>query len=143
MMAGLLLARQGIDVVVCEKYPDFFRDFRGDTIHPSTLELVHELGLRARVRHGGQPQAAAHVSSSGHRIALTAAAKHPQNMIAAYREPDRERGRQLMRELIDSVSHSVPRALNEVITLGVRAFRYGFVGSQSRQHRAVATRRRR
>ncbi|OBH25048.1 hypothetical protein A5692_02900 [Mycobacterium sp. E342] len=44
MMAGLLLARQGIDVVVVEKHPDFLRDFRGDTIHPSTLELIHELG---------------------------------------------------------------------------------------------------
>ncbi|WGW14093.1 FAD-dependent oxidoreductase [Saxibacter everestensis] len=43
-MAGVLLARQGVDVVVCEKYPDFFRDFRGDTIHPSTLELFRELG---------------------------------------------------------------------------------------------------
>jgi 2-polyprenyl-6-methoxyphenol hydroxylase-like FAD-dependent oxidoreductase len=45
MMLGYLLARAGVDVVVLEKYPDFFRDFRGDTIHPSTLELMHELGL--------------------------------------------------------------------------------------------------
>ncbi len=45
VMAGLLLARAGIDVVVLEKHADFFRDFRGDTIHPSTLELMHELGL--------------------------------------------------------------------------------------------------
>ncbi len=44
IMAGLLLARAGIDVVVLEKHADFFRDFRGDTIHPSTLELMHELG---------------------------------------------------------------------------------------------------
>ncbi len=44
VMAGLLLARAGIDVVVLEKHADFFRDFRGDTIHPSTLELMHELG---------------------------------------------------------------------------------------------------
>lgn len=44
MMAGLLLARHGIDVVVLEKHADFLRDFRGDTIHPSTLELVAELG---------------------------------------------------------------------------------------------------
>jgi len=43
-MAGLLLARAGIDVVVLEKHADFFRDFRGDTIHPSTLELMHDLG---------------------------------------------------------------------------------------------------
>lgn len=44
MMAGLLLARQGIEVVVVEKHPDFLRDFRGDTIHPSTLQLLRELG---------------------------------------------------------------------------------------------------
>ena len=45
MMLGFLLARAGIDVIVLEKHKDFFRDFRGDTIHPSTLELMHELGL--------------------------------------------------------------------------------------------------
>ena len=44
-MTGFLLARAGIDVVVLEKHADFNRDFRGDTIHPSTLELMHELGL--------------------------------------------------------------------------------------------------
>ena len=44
-MAGYLLARAGIDVVVLEKHADFNRDFRGDTIHPSTLDLMHELGL--------------------------------------------------------------------------------------------------
>jgi 2-polyprenyl-6-methoxyphenol hydroxylase-like FAD-dependent oxidoreductase len=45
IMLGFLLARQGIAVTVLEKYTDFFRDFRGDTIHPSTLELLYELGL--------------------------------------------------------------------------------------------------
>ena len=45
MMLGLLLARAGVDVIVLEKHSDFLRDFRGDTIHPSTLELMHELGL--------------------------------------------------------------------------------------------------
>lgn len=45
MMAGLLLARAGVDVTVLEKHVDFFRDFRGDTIHPSTFELMHELGF--------------------------------------------------------------------------------------------------
>src|SRR5438132_6294139 len=45
MMIGYLLARSGVDVVVLEKHADFNRDFRGDTIHPSTLELLHELGL--------------------------------------------------------------------------------------------------
>ncbi|HJX91327.1 MAG TPA: FAD-dependent oxidoreductase, partial [Pyrinomonadaceae bacterium] len=45
MMLGFLLARAGVDVIVLEKHNDFLRDFRGDTIHPSTLELMHELGL--------------------------------------------------------------------------------------------------
>jgi len=45
LMLGLLLARAGVDVVVVEKHGDFLRDFRGDTIHPSTLEVMHELGL--------------------------------------------------------------------------------------------------
>ena len=45
MVLGLLLARAGVDVVVLEKHGDFLRDFRGDTIHPSTLQVMHELGL--------------------------------------------------------------------------------------------------
>jgi len=45
VMLGFLLARAGVEVLVLEKHKDFFRDFRGDTIHPSTLELMHELGL--------------------------------------------------------------------------------------------------
>ncbi len=45
MMLGLLLARAGVEVLVLEKHADFLRDFRGDTIHPSTLEILHELGL--------------------------------------------------------------------------------------------------
>jgi 2-polyprenyl-6-methoxyphenol hydroxylase-like FAD-dependent oxidoreductase len=45
MMFGYLLARGGVDVVVLEKHGDFLRDFRGDTVHPSTLEILHELGL--------------------------------------------------------------------------------------------------
>lgn len=68
MMLGLLLARQGLDVTVLEKHADFLRDFRGDTIHPSTLELVAELGWldelltlpHSKMRHvtvdmGGEP----------------------------------------------------------------------------------------
>ena len=67
MMLGYLLARAGIDVLIVEKHADFLRDFRGDTIHPSTLEVMHELGVldqlltrphqesqRARARIGGQ-----------------------------------------------------------------------------------------
>jgi 2-polyprenyl-6-methoxyphenol hydroxylase-like FAD-dependent oxidoreductase len=45
MMLGFLLARAGVDAIVLEKHADFLRDFRGDTIHPSTLEIMHELGL--------------------------------------------------------------------------------------------------
>src|SRR6201992_3132132 len=45
MMLGYLLARAGIDVTVLEKHQDFLRDFRGDTVHPSTLQVMAELGL--------------------------------------------------------------------------------------------------
>jgi 2-polyprenyl-6-methoxyphenol hydroxylase-like FAD-dependent oxidoreductase len=48
MMLGLLLARAGADVIVLEKHADFFRDFRGDTIHPSTIDLIDQLDLRER-----------------------------------------------------------------------------------------------
>jgi 2-polyprenyl-6-methoxyphenol hydroxylase-like FAD-dependent oxidoreductase len=45
MMLGYLLARAGVAVTVLEKHKDFLRDFRGDTVHPSTLELMFELGI--------------------------------------------------------------------------------------------------
>src|ERR1700730_7136167 len=45
IMLGFLLARMGVDVLVLEKHADFLRDFRGDTIHPSTLEIMYELGV--------------------------------------------------------------------------------------------------
>ena len=45
MMLGFLLARAGVEVLLLEKHADFFRDFRGDTLHPSSLEVMHELGL--------------------------------------------------------------------------------------------------
>src|ERR1700691_2284757 len=45
IMLGYLLARAGVAVTVLEKHNDFFRDFRGDTVHPSTLEVMYELGL--------------------------------------------------------------------------------------------------
>ncbi|MBX3330682.1 MAG: FAD-dependent oxidoreductase [Nitrospira sp.] len=48
IMLGLLLARAGVSVLVVEKHADFLRDFRGDTLHPSTLEIIHELGLLER-----------------------------------------------------------------------------------------------
>ena len=49
MMLGLLLARAGVETLVLEKHADFLRDFRGDTLHPSTLEVMHELGLLERL----------------------------------------------------------------------------------------------
>jgi 2-polyprenyl-6-methoxyphenol hydroxylase-like FAD-dependent oxidoreductase len=60
-MCGFLLARAGVDVTVLEKHADFLRDFRGDTVHPSTLEVMHELGLlerflklpHAKIAHAG------------------------------------------------------------------------------------------
>ncbi|MFM2410400.1 MAG: hypothetical protein RL481_1228 [Pseudomonadota bacterium] len=48
MMAALLFARAGIDTLVLEKHADFLRDFRGDTVHPSTMEILHELGMLDR-----------------------------------------------------------------------------------------------
>src|SRR6516225_5625424 len=45
MMLGFLLARAGVEAVVLEKHGDFLRDFRGDTVHPSTMTVMHELGL--------------------------------------------------------------------------------------------------
>uniref|UniRef100_UPI00286D5BA1 FAD-dependent monooxygenase n=1 Tax=Sphingomonas sp. TaxID=28214 RepID=UPI00286D5BA1 len=48
MLAGLLFARAGCSVVVFEKHPDFFRDFRGDTVHPSTMEILGQLGMLGR-----------------------------------------------------------------------------------------------
>lgn len=69
VMLGLLLARAGIDVIVLEKHADFFRDFRGDTIHPSTIDLVDQLGLRERF--DAIPQSAIHtldVVVNGNRL---------------------------------------------------------------------------
>lgn len=48
LMTGYLLARAGVDVVVLERHPDFLRDFRGDTVHPSTLDIMDQLGLLDR-----------------------------------------------------------------------------------------------
>ena len=48
MMAGLLFARAGISTAVLEKHADFFRDFRGGTVHPSTMEVLDQLGMLGR-----------------------------------------------------------------------------------------------
>ncbi|HXE97206.1 MAG TPA: FAD-dependent oxidoreductase [Dongiaceae bacterium] len=72
IMLGFLLARAGIEVLVLEKHADFLRDFRGDTIHPSTLEVMHELGLLddlLKLPHQKAPRLGAHVGG----LALTIA----------------------------------------------------------------------
>jgi 2-polyprenyl-6-methoxyphenol hydroxylase-like FAD-dependent oxidoreductase len=72
IMLGLLLARAGVDVLVLEKHADFLRDFRGDTIHPSTLEVMHELGLLEdllKLPHQKAPRLNGHVGG----LALTIA----------------------------------------------------------------------
>jgi 2-polyprenyl-6-methoxyphenol hydroxylase-like FAD-dependent oxidoreductase len=72
MMLGFLLARAGVKVVVLEKHQDFLRDFRGDTIHPSTLELMHELDLLQeflKLPHGKLQHVSAVVGTTSVRIA--------------------------------------------------------------------------
>jgi 2-polyprenyl-6-methoxyphenol hydroxylase-like FAD-dependent oxidoreductase len=72
MMLGFLLARAGVEVLVLEKHADFLRDFRGDTIHPSTLEVIYELGLLERLLalpHQKVPRINGHVGN----LALTVA----------------------------------------------------------------------
>jgi 2-polyprenyl-6-methoxyphenol hydroxylase-like FAD-dependent oxidoreductase len=72
VMLGLLLARAGVDVLVLEKHDDFFRDFRGDTIHPSTLEVMHELGVLdelLRLPHQRMTEGTAHFGQRMLRMA--------------------------------------------------------------------------
>ena len=75
MMLGHLLARAGVDVLVLEKHADFLRDFRGDTIHPSTLELMHELGALddfLKLPHQEVRQLSAHVPARSFRSPTSA-----------------------------------------------------------------------
>ena len=72
VMAGFLLARAGVDTIVLEKHADFFRDFRGDTIHPSTLQVMHELGLLdefLKVRHDEVRYGEAEIGNEKFRVA--------------------------------------------------------------------------
>jgi len=72
MMLGLLLARAGIETLVLEKHADFLRDFRGDTLHPTTLEVMHELGLLERLLelpHDRVPEIAAQFGEHPLKIA--------------------------------------------------------------------------
>ena len=71
MMAALLFARAGLTVAVLEKHADFFRDFRGDTVHPSTLELFHQLGLLdelLRLPHSRVDQASVHIAGRAMKV---------------------------------------------------------------------------
>lgn len=72
MMTGYLLARSGVQVTVLEKHRDFFRDFRGDTVHPSTLQLFHELGLLGdflKIPHQEMPTISARVGDYAFTVA--------------------------------------------------------------------------
>jgi 2-polyprenyl-6-methoxyphenol hydroxylase-like FAD-dependent oxidoreductase len=72
VMLGYLLSRSGINVVVLEKWPDFFRDFRGDTIHPSTMEIMRELDLLSeflKLPHNETRQVAARIAGENLVIA--------------------------------------------------------------------------
>ena len=71
-MLGYLLARAGVKVVVMEKWPDFFRDFRGDTIHPSTMQVLKELGLLEEflaLPHNETKQIAVHIGGEAATLA--------------------------------------------------------------------------
>lgn len=72
MVLGLLLARAGVDVTVLEKHSDFLRDFRGDTVHPTTLRLIDELGLWPKfsaLPHSRLQQATVDVAP-GHKVTM-------------------------------------------------------------------------
>src|SRR5277367_3113942 len=72
MMLGYLLGRAGISTVVLEKHADFLRDFRGDTVHPSTLLIMHELGLSEaflKLPHSEIPALAAEIGDAHVKIA--------------------------------------------------------------------------
>ena len=75
MMAGLLFARAGVSVRVLEKHADFFRDFRGDTVHPSTMEILDQLGLLGRFLE--RPHDRVTGLRSGSRGATTRSATSP------------------------------------------------------------------
>lgn len=71
MMAGLLFARAGLKVAVLEKHADFLRDFRGDTVHPSTLELFHQLGMLEdllKLQHSRIDQASIHIAGQQMKV---------------------------------------------------------------------------
>jgi 2-polyprenyl-6-methoxyphenol hydroxylase-like FAD-dependent oxidoreductase len=85
MMLGYLLGRAGIDTVVLEKHADFLRDFRGDTVHPSTLRIMHELGLLEeflRLPHSKIRSLSAEVDRASFKIAEFGRLSPPGNFVA-------------------------------------------------------------
>lgn len=85
MMAGLLFARAGLETVVLEKHGDFFRDFRGDTVHPSTMEILYELGMLERFLerpHDRLTRAVVRVAGREHVVAELGRLRTPAPFIA-------------------------------------------------------------
>ncbi len=85
MMLGYLLGRAGIDTVVLEKHADFLRDFRGDTVHPSTLRIMHELGLLEeflKLPHSKIRSLSAEIGRASFKIAEFGRLSPPGNFVA-------------------------------------------------------------
>src|SRR5277367_4923277 len=85
MMLGYLLGRAGIDTVVLEKHADFLRDFRGDTVHPSTLRIMQELGLLddfLKLPHSKIRAMSAEIGGSCIKVAVFGRLAPPGNFIA-------------------------------------------------------------
>jgi 2-polyprenyl-6-methoxyphenol hydroxylase-like FAD-dependent oxidoreductase len=85
MMLGYLLGRAGIDTVVLEKHADFLRDFRGDTVHPSTLRIMHELGLLEeflKLPHSKIRSLSAEIGRTSFKIAEFGRLSPPGNFVA-------------------------------------------------------------
>jgi 2-polyprenyl-6-methoxyphenol hydroxylase-like FAD-dependent oxidoreductase len=85
MMLGYLLGRAGIDTVVLEKHADFLRDFRGDTVHPSTLRIMQELGLLEeflKLPHSELRSLSAKIGGASFKVAEFGRLKPPANFIA-------------------------------------------------------------
>ena len=93
MVAGLLFARAGVRVIILEKHADFLRDFRGDTVHPSTMEILHELGLLERFLVLGYGIVRPFGDRAGCRAAALAAAENISWWLSA--SPSRSKLRRL------------------------------------------------
>lgn len=115
MMAGLLLARAGLRVTVLEKHPDFLRDFRGDTIHPATLELMAELGwLEEFLNLPHQKAPDLHAEMGGRQVTIADFSRLPLHRLHAamgFPElPGQQGGRGSGLRSTDGASHHRPLA---------------------------------